>query len=152
MKSPLRPSGVGHGHFAKQETSCDVSSMPDAQGGPTLIIDRDVSTIVIETLAAVGVNMTIGRPVEPRAAIVATLKMLGVDRVAGQTLEQLGYSEPQAAAAIGTTRHALRAARENGQIKGRKIGRSYHYARDELLRFLGAEDSTKRNGKPWGGR
>ena len=49
---------------------------------------------------------------------------------------KLAYSELHAASLIGCPKHRLRDCRLRGEIKGYRIGRSVHYTRDELLRFL----------------
>jgi hypothetical protein len=49
---------------------------------------------------------------------------------------QLGYTEPQAAALLGVAAHVLRDCRLRGEISARKVGCRYVYSRDSLLRFL----------------
>ena len=49
---------------------------------------------------------------------------------------RLAYSEPEAAALLGLPTHRLRDARLRGEIRARKVGRAYRYARTELVRFI----------------
>ena len=55
---------------------------------------------------------------------------------------RLGYSEPEAAALLGLPSHRLRDARLRGDIKARKVGRAYRYARAELVRFIEDVDAA----------
>ena len=71
-----------------------------------------------------------------------------VATIVAETLEQLaeadrklpdgrlGFSESEAAARLGTAQHRLRDARLRGEIKARKVGKSYVYAREVLVEFL----------------
>jgi len=57
--------------------------------------------------------------------------------------ERLGYTERQAAAALGIEWYTLRNARLAGEISARKLGRSYVYDRRELLRWLDGDAGGK---------
>jgi hypothetical protein len=49
---------------------------------------------------------------------------------------RIGYTEAEAAAALGLPAHRLRDCRLRGEITARRIGKSYVYSRDALRRFL----------------
>jgi hypothetical protein len=49
---------------------------------------------------------------------------------------RLGYTEPEAAAALGVPTHVLRDCRLRHEISARKVGCRYVYARESLARFL----------------
>ena len=49
---------------------------------------------------------------------------------------QLGYTEQEAAAALGIRKHVLRDCRLRGEIKGFRAGRSVCYSRQQLLKFM----------------
>jgi hypothetical protein len=49
---------------------------------------------------------------------------------------RLGFTESEAAAAIGVAKHVLRDARLRGEVRGRKVGKSFVYSKAELLRYL----------------
>jgi len=50
--------------------------------------------------------------------------------------DQIGLTEPKAAALIDVQQHVLRDARRRGEISARLVGKKYVYERAELLRFL----------------
>jgi hypothetical protein len=50
--------------------------------------------------------------------------------------ERLGYSEAEAAAALGIAKHRLRDARLRGEISAKRVGRSFIYSRQTLVDFL----------------
>ena len=54
---------------------------------------------------------------------------------------RLGFTEPEAAAAIGVAPHVLRDCRLRGEIGATKIGRRWVYSRESLLRLLGERGS-----------
>jgi hypothetical protein len=66
------------------------------------------------------------------AVVMETLQAMGDQ----QPNSRLGYTESEAAEAIGVKNHVLRDARLRGEIKARKVGKRYVYAADELRRFL----------------
>jgi len=49
---------------------------------------------------------------------------------------RLGFTEPEAAAALGIAPHCLRDCRLRREIHARKIGKRYVYSAAELRRFL----------------
>jgi hypothetical protein len=49
---------------------------------------------------------------------------------------RLGYTEPEAAAALGIQRHALRDARLRGEIAASKIGKRIVYSPGDLVALL----------------
>jgi len=55
------------------------------------------------------------------------------------TGKRLGFSEAEAAALLGRKPYELGDARRRGQIRAKKMGKSYIYSRDTLLAFLGGE-------------
>ena len=78
-----------------------------------------------------------------------------VARITKQVVEQLdetrakfggrlGYTLPEAAAMIGVKPHVLRDARARGEIRGRLIGKRLIFSRDELIRFVNAEEEDSR--------
>jgi hypothetical protein len=50
--------------------------------------------------------------------------------------DRLAAPEPEAARIIGINSHQLRDCRRRGEIKGRKIGKTWVYSREALARFL----------------
>lgn len=52
---------------------------------------------------------------------------------------KLGYSEAEAANLLSIKRHVLRDCRLRGEIRARRVGRSWRYSVDELRRFLEGE-------------
>jgi hypothetical protein len=58
--------------------------------------------------------------------------------------DRLGYTEQQAAEALGIARHVLRDCRLRGEIAARKVGKTYVFSRVELLTFL---NSHSQNGR-----
>lgn len=53
---------------------------------------------------------------------------------------RIGYTEAEAAGLLGMPQHVLRDARlreqEEGRSLGKRIGKRWYYAREELLNFL----------------
>ena len=56
--------------------------------------------------------------------------------------ERLGYTEKQAADALGIPQHVLGDARRRGEVSAARIGKQYVYPRDELLRFVRGENKA----------
>jgi hypothetical protein len=54
--------------------------------------------------------------------------------------ERLGFTESEAAAALGIAGHRLRDCRLRGEISARKVGKGYVYSREALRRFLEKRD------------
>lgn len=53
---------------------------------------------------------------------------------------RLGFTEQQAAQALGIPQHRLRDARLRREVRAKKIGKGYVYSRDSLLKFLAETD------------
>jgi hypothetical protein len=50
--------------------------------------------------------------------------------------DKLGFTEAQAAQAMGLPQHVLGDARRRGEISARRIGKKYVYSRTALVAFL----------------
>lgn len=48
---------------------------------------------------------------------------------------KLTFDEQEAADIIGVPRYVLKGCRERGEIKPRKIGKRWHYSREQLCEF-----------------
>lgn len=70
------------------------------------------------------------------AAVADTLAAIEEGR-AKLSADRLGYSEREAAAALGVAQYVLRDCRLRGEIQARKVGKSYCYSRAALLAYLG---------------
>lgn len=68
------------------------------------------------------------------AAVEATLAK--INETGQRVGDQLAYSEANAAALLGIGRHQLRDARYRQEIAAVKVGKSWLYTRESLLRFL----------------
>lgn len=56
--------------------------------------------------------------------------------VEAQLGNRLGFTEGEAAAALGVKAHVLRDCRLRGEISARRVGARYVYTRSSLLQFL----------------
>lgn len=55
---------------------------------------------------------------------------------------RIGFTEAEAAAAMGLQRHCLSDARRRGEISARRVGKKYVYSRETLARYLAEGGST----------
>ena len=53
---------------------------------------------------------------------------------------RLGWREDEAARLLGMAPHQLRDRRLEGRIRGTKLGRSWYYSRDELVKMIAPEE------------
>ncbi len=69
------------------------------------------------------------------AAVRATVDQIQADdhRLDGG---RLGYLEREAAALLGIQPHVLGDSRRRGEITARRVGKSYVYSRESLVKFL----------------
>ena len=51
-------------------------------------------------------------------------------------LNKIAWPEDEAAALVGMQPHQLRDRRLEGLVKAKKVGRSFYYTRDELLKLV----------------
>lgn len=71
--------------------------------------------------------------------LIATVVEITQDSIAQREAklgDRIGYTEPEASAAIGVAPHVLRDCRLRGEISARKVGCRYVYSRQSLVRFL----------------
>ena len=54
----------------------------------------------------------------------------------GLDKRRIGFTEPEAAAAIGVRSHVLADARRRGEISARLVGERYIYSRENLVRWI----------------
>jgi Helix-turn-helix domain len=73
-----------------------------------------------------------------RPIVQAVVAEVLQQRAALESSDRLGYTEPEAAAALGVAQHRLRDARLRGEIHAKRLGRGYLYSRESLLSFLAA--------------
>jgi hypothetical protein len=66
--------------------------------------------------------------------VVVILEQLDADRA--KLSDRIGFTEPEAAAALGIQRHALRDARLRGEVQASRVGSRIVYRRDQLLALL----------------
>ncbi len=53
---------------------------------------------------------------------------------------RLGWRESEAATLLGMAPHQLRDRRLEGRIRATKLGRSWYYSRDELIKMLAPKE------------
>jgi hypothetical protein len=58
--------------------------------------------------------------------------------------DRFGYTEREAADALGVAWYTLRNVRLAGQIAAKKIGKRYIYSRSALMSYVEAEPATRR--------
>lgn len=73
------------------------------------------------------------RPLIERT-VSETIAQLDAER--SKLTGRLGYTESEAAAALGVQRHALRDARLRGEVQASRVGKRVIYSREQLLALL----------------
>ena len=78
---------------------------------------------------------------ELQPIIAATVKAT-LEQVADENAQlngRIAFSEPEAACLLGVKSHVLRDARLRGEIQAKKVGKSFRYSRNQLVRFMDGE-------------
>ena len=80
---------------------------------------------------------------ELQPLIEATVRAT-LDQVADENAKfngRLAFSEAEAASLLGVKVHVLRDARLRNEIKAKKVGKSFRYSRNQLVRFMDGEEA-----------
>ena len=70
-------------------------------------------------------------------AVRATLAQVADENA--QLGSRLAFSEAEAASLLGVKSHVLRDTRLRGEIQAKKVGKSFRYSRNQLVRFMDGE-------------
>jgi excisionase family DNA binding protein len=76
---------------------------------------------------------------KPLIAEIVAETVTRVEQRAANLGDRLGYTEPEAAAALGVPVATLREARRRGELAAKRAGKHLVYSRTELMRWLSAQ-------------